>query len=214
MTIKELQQKKADLEAQLAALRAKGGDEDKAKIAKFEQDLSALGTQIASAIDDAAGKEEENQRLKATVSLLMEKDRAREVAEKVAKCTVKAFHADLEAIYTHAISTPAKVKHFAITDGKRVETEKPLVDVVDALVAHINSSSKRLFEVVTDGGDRRRAEGPSGDSAGAEIDQKVKARIADGKSKDYAEAMEAVLAAEPELAVRYNEEQAAARQAS
>lgn len=214
MTIKELQEKKGALEAQLAELKKEGEKADGKKIAKFEQDLAAIGTQISAAIDDASGKDEENQRLKAQVSLLMEKDRAREVSEKVAKCTVKAFHADLEAIYTHAIATPVKVKHFAVADGKRVQSEKPLIDVVDALVAHINGSAKRLFEVVTDGGERRRAEGPSGDSAGLEIDAKVKARISDGKSKDYVGAMEAVLAAEPELAVRYNEEQAAARQAS
>ena len=213
MTIKELQEKKAALEAQLAELKKAGDKADGAKIAKFEQDLAAIGTQISAAVDDAAGKDEENQRLKATVAILMEKDRAREVTERVARCTVKAFHADLEAIYGHAVSTPVKVKHFAVADGKRVQSEKPLIDVVDALVAHINASAKKLFEVVTDGGERRRAEGPSGDSAGSEIDQKVKARIADGKSKDYAEAMEAVLAAEPELAVRYNEEQAAARSA-
>ncbi len=212
MTIKELQEKKAALQAQLDEMKKKGGDEDKAKIAKFEQDIAEFGTQIAS-LQEAAATNEENQRLRAQVSLLMEKDRAREVTERVAKCKVIAFREDLEAIYTHALASPAvKVKHFAVKDGKRTESEKTITEVVDSLVGQINASSKKLFEVVTDGGVRRREEGPSGDDAGREIDEKAKARMRDGKSKDYAEAMEAVLSAEPELAERYNQQQAAGRQ--
>ncbi len=213
MTIKELQEKKAALEAQLAELKKAGDKADGTKIAKFEQDLAEIGTQM-KALAEAAATGEENQRLRAQVSLLMEKDRAREVAERVAKCKVIAFQADLEAIYTHALASPAvKVKHFAVKDGKRTESEKTITEVVDSLVGQINASSKKLFEVVTDGGSRQREEGPTGDDAGREIDEKAKARMRDGKSKDYAEAMEAVLSAEPDLAQRYNEQQAAGRQA-
>jgi hypothetical protein len=51
-----------------------------------------------------------------------------------------------------------------------------------------------------------RAEDPSA-NAGDEVDEKVRARLDEGKSKDYDEAMDAVLADDQDLARRYDEQQ-------
>lgn len=210
MTIKELNDKKVALEAQLAALKAKGGDADKEKISAFEQEIDAFGIQITT-LEKAESTAVENTELKARLATLEQKDRSREVADRVARCTVKAFHADLEAVYAHAlVNSATKVKHFAVKDGKRVESEKSIVEVVDSLVSSINAGAKQLFSVVTNQGDTHRAEGPS-DDAGAELDAKAKARVREGKSKDYAEAMDAVLADDAELAAKYHEQQSARR---
>mgnify|MGYP001593748270 CR=1 FL=1 len=214
MTIKELQEKKATLEAQLAALKKKGGDkvddDGKAKIAELTEQVAAFGDQISS-LEKAESTAAENAALKTRLAALETKDRYREVADRVAKCKIVAFHADLEAIYGHALSNPgAKVKHFALKDGKRVESERPIVDVIDSVVAQINESSKKLFSVVTSGNAADRKEGPA-DDAGAELDAKAKARVREGKSKDYAEAMSAVMADDGALAARYHEQQSARR---
>ncbi len=212
MTIKELQEKKAALEAKLAELKKddKLDESGKVKISAFEQEIDAFGTQITT-LEKAESTAAENTELKARLAALEQKDRGREVADRVARCTVKAFHADLEAVYAHALANPGtKVKHFAVKDGKRIESEKPIAEVVDSLVSSINAGAKQLFSVVTNTGNVERQEGPSED-AGAELDEKVKARIREGKSKDYAEAMDAVLAADAELAAKYHEQQSARR---
>ena len=212
MTIKELQEKKAALEAKLAELKKddKLDESGKAKISAFEQEIDAFGTQITT-LEKAESTAAENTELKTRLAALEQKDRSREVTDRVARCTVKAFHADLEAVYAHALANPAaKVKHFTVKDGKRIESEKSIAEVVDSLVSSINTGAKQLFSVVTNQGETHRAEGPSED-AGAELDAKAKARIREGKSKDYAEAMDAVLADDVELAAKYHEQQSARR---
>lgn len=161
-------------------------------------------TQATQAAEIAA----ENAELKARLAMLEQKDHARDVADRVARCKVVAFHADLEAVYTSLVGTDTRVKHYAVKDGKRIESEKLVLDVMDSLVDAINSGSKQLFSVITTTGTEGRAEGPSED-AGRELDTKIRVRVRDGKSKDYAEAMRAVLAADEGLAKRYHERQAA-----
>ena len=210
MTIKELQEKKAALEAKLAELKKTGGQSDEAEIAAFEADIAEFGDDIKN-LEQAEATAAENAALKSRLATLETKDRAREVADRVARCKVVAFREDLEAVYAHAMANPAaKVKHFAVKDGKRVESEKPVIEVIDSLVASINAASKQIFTVVSTTGGIERQEGPSED-AGAELDAKSKARVREGKSKNYAEAMDAVLADDAELAAKYHEQQSARR---
>ena len=208
MTVKELQAKKADLEAQLAKLKQDDAA-DKAQVAKFEQDIAAFGAQIG-ALEAAEAATAENAALKTRLATLEQESQSRKVADAVARCKVPAFAADLEAIYAYAVAHPVeKVKHFAVgKDSKRVESEKTLVEVADSLVTAINASAAKLFTVVTAGGSTARSEGPSED-AGNELNDKALARVREGKAKSYDEAMDAVLAEDRELAVRYHEQQSA-----
>ena len=213
MTIKKLKEDKAALEAQLAALKQSDGA-DKAQVAKFEADLAAISTQIGT-LESAERTEAENGVLKQRLAKLEQESRARLVADKIGRCTIVAFRPELESIYEHALANEdVKVKVYAEKNGKRTETERSLVEVVDALVTNMNAASKKLFSVETQSRNEQREDGPRDGDAGAEIDQKVQQRLADGKSKDYAEAMTAVFVEDPELAARYNEQQAARRQAN
>lgn len=216
MKLKELREKQAALETELVALRAKSADkitdEDRAKIAKFEQDIGGFRTKIDEEIERLTAAEDEGKKLKAQVAELAAKDRAREVTDHVERCTVPSFRSTLEALYRHAVANPeVRVKQFS-TDGKgvRTEAELSLNEALDNLVGQINTGAKQLFTVVAGSGGRQaRPEGPSGEDAGAEVDAKTQARLRDGKSKTYEEAMDAVLAESPELARRYAEEQSA-----
>lgn len=212
MEIKELKQKKADLEAQIAEMMKKGDKmtpEDKEKMTAMQAKMKEFGQQIDTEIERLTAAAGESDSLKETVRALQAKDRSREVAEKVAKCTVKSFHGRLEGLYAHAVANPAvKVKQFAVKEGKRTESEGSLVEALDGLVAQINEGSKRLFVVETE---RRDAERMVDDAdiadAGAKVDELSQARVRDGKSKTYEEAMDAVLAGDKDLARAYHEQQ-------
>lgn len=205
MTIKQLNEKKAALEAQLAEARKAGGDDAAAKIATLEAEISAFGGQI-KALEQAENHAAENTALRAQVAELAAKDRAREVADRVARCKVVAFRDQLEAVYSHAMANSgAKVKLFSTKDGKRTSDEKTIVEVVDALVESINAGSKQLFSVVTATNASERQEGPKDGDAGVILDQKARALVAAGTFKNYDEAFDAAMAAEPELAKQYGE---------
>jgi len=217
MTIKELKEKKAALEAQITELNKLGEKmtaEDRARITALSAEVKTFGEKIDREIETLTAAADKSKGLEAQVAALAAKDRAREVTDRIARCTVVAFRPDLEALYAHAMANPeAKVKHFSATDkdGKRAESEKTLLEVIDGVVAGINAGAKRFFVVDTEQRGGRREEG-AGDDAGAELDEKAKTRVRDGKSKDYAEACDAVLAEDAELKTRYHEQQSTARQ--
>lgn len=213
MTIKELNEKKAQLEAQLADLK-KAAKVDDAKVAELTASIAQLGTQM-KALEQSEKDAEELKRLRAesesqraALDILTKKDRERDVADKVAKCTIPAFVPNLRAAYSYAVANPTvKVKHFTAPDkdGKSVESEKTLTEVLDSIVGQINEASKKLFAVVTKHGEGERKEGAAEGDPGAEVDRLAKLRVEEKKSRDYDEAVIAVLEADPELARRYNE---------
>jgi hypothetical protein len=217
LTIKQLKDQKAALEAQVAQFNQKGDKltaDEKASLAKCTSDIASFGQQIET-LEKAEAATAENATLRTQVALLVAKDREREIKDRVAKCRIPSFHADLEALYTHAVAAPdAKVKKYTVKDGKREEAEVTVLSAVDSLVAAINEGAKRLFSVEFNAGAKQREEGKdiSANGAAKELDDKARERVRDSKSKDYIEAVTHVLEAEPELAVRYHEEQSAARQ--
>jgi hypothetical protein len=218
-TIKELKEARAALEAQLATFNKqpdKMSDEEKATLKQLQSDFNSFGdqiTQMEKSDTDAkelaelrAARKADQERLAA----LEAKDRAREVSDRVARCKVPAFRPVAEALYSYALANEeAKVKYFAAPDkeGKRAESEKTLPELIDGMLETINSNAKHLFSVVTDAGTPKRQEGAAVTDAGAEVDRLSQQRIRDNKAKDYGEAMDAVLAENPELARQYAEQQ-------
>jgi hypothetical protein len=225
-TIKELKDAKAALEAQIAAFSTKGDkmtDEEKAAMTKCQDDMKAFGEQITQ-LEKAETDAKELAELRAArttaeaarkadqerIAALEAKDRAREVSDRLSKCTVPAFRPAAEALYNYALANQeTKVKYFAAPDkdGKRAESEKTLPELVDGMIETINANAKHLFSVVSKGTDGKRPEGTSLEDAGLEIDRLAQQRIRDKKSKDYDEAMDAVCAEHPELAKAYAEQQ-------
>ena len=74
MTIKELQEKKAALEATLEKLKKTGGQSDEAKIAKFDEEITAFGEQI-EALEASEATTAENAELKARLALTVAAER-------------------------------------------------------------------------------------------------------------------------------------------
>lgn len=225
-TIKELTEAKAKLEAQVAELTKKGdkmtGDdkaslkecqsalaqlsEDFAAVEKAEADAKELAElRAAKKADDAARKADQER-----IAALEAKERAREVADRVAKCTVPAFRPAAEALYGYALQhADAKVKFFAAADkdGKRAESDKTLAELVDGVIETVNANAKHLFSVQSTAGGHKREEGRTEQDAGKEVDRLAMQRMRDGKSKSYDEAMDAVLAENADLAKEYAEQQ-------
>lgn len=217
--MKTVAQVKAEIKAlseQLEALK-KGKDEDKeAKIATLSTQIAALGVEIAGMSDgdaDAATKAAlekataDGKAQAARIAQLEAKDRANQVKERTAKLRVPAFSGAIAALYTAAMEQEgAKVKVYSKDkDGKEVTAEKTLAEITDDFVAQINSQAEKLFKVLATTGGERREEGSDDADPAAELDRKVKAHMAEKSVKSYSDAMIVVLAADAELAKRYEE---------
>ena len=222
MTIKELSEKKAALEAQIAEMAKKGDkmdDKDKAELKQCRDDLAAFGAQIATleqAEKDAGEAAKAKDALvvaNARIAALEKTNRERDLKAKVAAITVPAFRPILRGLIEHALEHPeTKLKVYAADkDGKETSAEKPLIELADGIVAQINAQAEKLFKAYDLAGISARAEGPED----GRPDEIVAARVAeyqaknkdeDGKKVDYETAMVAVLKADPELAKRYETE--------
>lgn len=227
-TIKELTEAKAKLEAKVAEFTAKGDkltDEEKSLLKQCQADILAFGEQIP-ALEKAEADAKELAELRAAkkadaeaatkqaerIAALEAESRARKVSDLVEKCKVPAIKPDVEALYAYALANEgAKVKVYAADkDGKRTESEKSLTELVNGLVDTVNATAKHLYSVVSHAGGTKRPEGAEIKDAGAEIDRLAQQRVRDQKSKDYDEALEAVLAEHTELAKQYAEQQSGA----
>ena len=212
MDLKALRAKKEELEGKLAELSAKDqskfGEAEKKQLADLSTEIKSLGTKIGEEIDALIAKAGKADALEGTVASLAAKERARDVQERVSKCTVAAFRPMLTGLYMHAVANDAvRVKVLTLSaDGKTSkEEEKSLSETLDVLVGAINAGAKNLFSVTTSSQQQQRQEGPTDGDPGAEIDHLAKLRVAEGKAKTYDEAVDAVLATDPELKKRYHE---------
>ena len=111
-------------------------------------------------------------------------------------------------MYAYALSHPeAKVKVFAAGADAKTE-EKTLAEVVDGFVKEINAQGSKLFKAYAATGTKVRSDGGEEERADIEVGKRVKAlrAKAPGEYKDYTVAMKAVLAADEQLAERYNQQ--------
>lgn len=134
--------------------------------------------------------------------------RRRAVAEKVSTLKVPAFRSALEAMYAYAMLHAAeKVKVYSKDkDGKEISADQNLVDIADSFVAGINAQAEKLFKAFASAGMVNRDEGATDPNPGNELDARVKEYLAKNPTvKNYEDAMNAVLAASPELAKAYRE---------
>ena len=226
--LKELNEKLADVTAQLAKIGSAGDKDKDVQVKELSAKVKEIGEQIktlsempndddATARERNAAKVREEQAakdLKAAqdqIAELQADGRRRSVVEKVAALKVPAFRPGFEAMYAYALTHNAeKVKVYAKDkDGKEQAVDKSLVDIADDFVAHINAQAAKLFKALAETGQVTREEGvDTAADAGAEIDKRTKEWMRDKKEASYATAMEAVLATDAELAKRYSEQTA------
>ncbi len=214
----ELQDRLDELTVKLNAIGEDGAD-DKAKgeqIKKLSADIEAVTTEIKLLTQvDADERSKMAETIKANNARIeqLEADaRRRSVAEKVATVKVPAFRPGMEAMYAYALTHAAeKVRIYAKDkDGKEVSVEQTLVDIADGFVTHINSQAEKLFKAYSTARVQMREEGSDtpNEDAGVELDRKVKEYIAKHPEikGDYLAAVQAVNAADPDLARRYSEQ--------
>ena len=217
MTIKELNAKIKELTEKLAAVTS--GDEDgkDEKLVEIKAELKALSEQAAALADLDSGDEKSRKELEASnkrIAELEANERRRNVADRVATLKVPAFKPAVTALYGYALEHAAvKVKVYSAPDkdGKVTETERTLAEIADTIVADINAQAERLFKTMTING-TVRAEGAELDDPQAEVDRRAKKLQLEKPTdyKSYTDAMNAVLAADPELDAKYRGQHAKA----
>ncbi len=227
--LKELNEKLADVTAQLAKLGSATDKDKDVQVKELSAKVKEIGAQIktlSETSDDDANARERNaakareeqaaKDLKAAqdqIAELQADGRRRSVAEKVSALKVPAFRPAIEAVYTYALTHAAeKIKVYAKDkDGKETVADKTLVEIADEFVTSINAQAAKLFKALAQSGQAVREEGSDPNisaDAGAELDVAVKAWMRDKKEVSYTVAMEAVLATNAELAKRYSEQTA------
>lgn len=168
--------------------------------------IATLTQQLAEAKAREAKAEADRKELSERVARIENTERVARLGERVKACRVPAYRAGLEALYSYALAHAAEtVKIYAKDkDGKDVSTDKALVDIVDGIVSQINADAEKLFKSLAHTGFARREEGASEDASGEVAQRVVEYRSKHPEVKQYEVAMKAVLAADPDLAQRYN----------
>lgn len=129
--------------------------------------------------------------------------REESISFRLRNVRIPAFRAHIRALYEIAALAPT-VKTFALADPK-----KPVVAeaVVDALVAEMNKQAEVLFsQISVDSKHRVNPDEP--EETQAKIEFRVKEFCRANKmdpTKDYKQALQAVLSADPELAEAYRQ---------
>lgn len=130
---------------------------------------------------------------------LADTERRRAVDARAALCRVPALMPAVRALYDAASVASLTVK-FGDKD------DAPLSAVVDALVGQINDAAARLFKQVA----LAPSTPPPGEGdpdlrepAATVIDRRARKYMAENKTDNYKAAFDAVLAADPELKLRY-----------
>lgn len=199
------------LNEQVANLSAKGKKDDDEDMKKCKADIAALTAEVAT-LENNEKVNAENAALRATVAMLQQKDRERDVAARVALLTIPAFAPALSALFTHALAQPESVKIavYSKKDGKDVKEEKTLTEVCDSLLSTINEHASKTFKVFDDqSGRRSKPEGAKNDKAAEELDRLANEYLVKHPELkgDYAAAFEQVCKENPETAKAYAEQQ-------
>ena len=220
--LKELNERLAEINGKLTTLNA-GSDADKAtqikalteQVGEITKQLTALASEKDDSAEDKAARQAADEAnataLKAAndkIAELQADGRRRAVAEKVSTLKVPAFRPALEAMYTYAMLHSAeKVKVYSKDkDGKEVSADQNLIDIADSFVAGINAQAEKLFKAFAHAGVVDREEGATDPNPGNELDARTKEYMTKNPTvKDYGDAMNAVLAADPALAKAYRE---------
>lgn len=199
----------ADLTAKLEAAEA--------QLAETQGRLKEL-SEKAKSKDEALMKfqelqekyEESNRR----VDELIEAQYQAKVAAKVDELTIPALRPYVSALYGLIKATSTETVRFTqeVKDGKAVEIDRNPGEIVDEMIAKINSLGQKIFTEVAHPGKGRPGLQPrtmeaSEKNAGQEVHELTMAHMRDTGEKDYRAAMHTVLEApeNAELASRYGQ---------
>ena len=199
---KQLATQLKTISTKVTQLEAEDKTATDATFAQLQKDLAE-----SKAREEVAVKERKE--MSERISKIEQEKRNQRIGEHVKACKIPSFRSGLEAIYAYALEhTEAKVKVYSKDkEGKDTAEEKTLADVVDGFVAQINDQSERLFKAMAHSGVKVREDGAIEESADKEVQKRVSEfRTKNPTVKTYEEAMKAVLAADPELSKRWQEQ--------
>ena len=125
----------------------------------------------------------------------LEREQRYSMIEKIAEsCRIPALRPFIKQYLDLATREP-DVRVFSENEGKQI----PAAKAVEELVSYVNQNAARLFTAYSRGDDNT----PKSQDAGKDVDIAVKKYQQANPNADYAKAMEAVLASDPELKSRY-----------
>ena len=198
MTPEEIKKLQDDLTAAQALVKefeAKANEktDDKSKI---------LITQLEDTqkkLDDAVRLYEETNKKAKELEETQVKER---IHRKVEDLKVPAFRPFMKLFYELATAEAEKIVKFSENgkDEKTITAER----VVDMCVNTLNKATEKLFRVETKIDAFKRDDAPVGDDPRVEVDSRVREYMEKNNVKDYSEAMDAVLRADPELKKAYS----------
>lgn len=193
--IKKMQDDLAAAQAQVKEFEAKAGEktDDKAKV------LIAQLEDTQKKLDDAVKLYEETNKKAKELESTQVKER---IQRKVDDLKVPAFRPFMKLFYELATAEAEKIVKFSENgkDEKTITAER----VVDLCVSTLNKATEKLFRVETKIAEFKRDDAPVGDDPRVEVDSRVKEYMEKNNVKDYSEAMDAVLRADPELKKAYS----------
>lgn len=210
-TVAQIKKELADLNAKLATLKS-ADKKDDAEIKKCSDAIAALSADVKS-LEDAEAAKTENTELKARLAKLEEQDRARKLKAAVDAIKIPAFRPAFQGLYAHAFAQADSVKVAVYNAETKKDEDKSLAEALDGVVAALNTAAdQKLFTTFSSkGGRQERQEVPSaadGEAAGAELDKLVlEYQRKNPTVKDYAVALESVMADNPALAKQYTDSQ-------
>ena len=198
MTPEEIKKMQDDLVAAQALVK-----EFEAKANEKTDDKSkVLITQLEDTqkkLDDAVRLYEETNKKAKELEETQVKER---IHRKVEDLKVPAFRPFMKLFYELATAEAEKIVKFSENgkDEKTITAER----VVDLCVNTLNKATEKLFRVETKIDAFKRDDAPVGDNPRVEVDSRVREYMEKNNVKDYSEAMDAVLRADPELKKAYS----------
>ncbi len=196
------------------SMGTKTEDERKAELKKLSDENAALKTKLDKVkqwMDKAKAAEDNDEQVKALEAELEKRDKrisaieTERLAERataiLAKLRVPAYREFVGPLLADAMASTRTVK---FGEGDKAK-DLSMQELVEALIAKLNSDTEHLFTEVTKGSGFARDDGPQEENPGAEVDKRTKAYMRDQKEKDYAVAMRTILDDDPELKKQYAE---------
>ena len=190
--------------------KAKGEGVDATDLKQFQAlqaenaRLAATVTNLSADIVKLAALSDQVTELRKQAEAANEARRIEKVSGKVSEIVVPAYRPFFAAMYDLATRHETTLVKFTSHDGKDAKTtEISPVAALDGLAEVINRHAKRMFTEMTGRSTMPRDDAAVMEKAADEVDRLARKKVSDGSAKNYKEGMDAVLAENPDLKMRY-----------
>lgn len=167
---------------------------------ELARQIEALSTQLVR----FGGVNDRVKELETQLAATQEARRQELVRQKVEAVTIPPFRPFVASMLDLATKHETSLVKFKLSDGKETkEVDLSPVAVIDQFIETINTIGRRIFGEIVASGPAPHQDAARAQKASDEVDRRAKKLLEDGKVKTYGEAMNAVLASDPDLKRRY-----------